>query len=119
MSKPLTVTTHDVPEVPGTRRRSAARPKAPRATRDPEGTRARIMRAARDEFAANGLAGARIDRIADMAGTNKRMLYYHVGNKEDLFLAVLEEAYADIRAAERELSLETLEPPDAIARLIA
>lgn len=97
-------------------------PKKPRKTgtpRDPEGTRARILAAARDEFARYGLGGARVDRIAAAADTNKRMLYYHVGNKESLYLAVLEAAYADIRAAERKLSLETLAPPDAIARLIA
>ncbi|PWC31861.1 TetR family transcriptional regulator [Azospirillum sp. TSO22-1] len=78
-----------------------------------------MLAAARDEFARHGLGGARVDRIAEAAGTNKRMLYYHVGNKEELYLAVLEAAYADIRAAERALSLETLAPPDAIARLIS
>jgi AcrR family transcriptional regulator len=61
--------------------------------RDPEGMRLRILEAAKQEFAAHGLAGARVDRIAAEAGANKRMLYYHVGNKEDLYLAVLEGAY--------------------------
>ncbi|HKP24807.1 MAG TPA: helix-turn-helix domain-containing protein, partial [Dongiaceae bacterium] len=51
--------------------------------------RIRIIEAAKQEFAAHGLAGARVDRIAANAGANKRMLYYHVGNKEDLYLAVL------------------------------
>jgi AcrR family transcriptional regulator len=46
------------------------------------------------------------------------MLYYHVGNKEDLYLAVLEGAYEKIRAEERGLDLEHLDPPDAIERLI-
>ena len=55
--------------------------------------RLRILEAAKQEFAAHGLAGARVDRIAANAGANKRMLYYHVGNKEDLYLAVLEGAY--------------------------
>src|SRR6059058_5820599 len=50
--------------------------------RDPEGMRIRILEAAKQEFAAHGLAGARVDRIAVNAGANKRMLYYHVGNKE-------------------------------------
>ena len=57
-------------------------------------------------------------RIAQKAGANKRMLYYHVGNKEDLYLAVLEGAYEKIRAEERELDLEHLAPPEAIERLI-
>jgi len=89
-----------------------------KATRDPEGTRARIMAAATEEFARYGLGGARVDRIAEQAGTNKRMLYYHVGNKEELYLAVLEDAYAHIRDTERTLNLDKLAPPEAIARLI-
>jgi AcrR family transcriptional regulator len=86
--------------------------------RDPEGMRLRIIEAAKQEFAAHGLAGARVDRIAEKAGANKRMLYYHVGNKEDLYLTVLEGAYEKIRAEERELDLEHLAPPEAIERLI-
>lgn len=86
--------------------------------RDPEGMRIRILEAAKQEFAAHGLAGARVDRIAAKAGANKRMLYYHVGNKEDLYLTVLEAAYEKIRVEERGLDLEHLEPPEAIARLI-
>ena len=86
--------------------------------RDPEGMRIRIIEAAKQEFAAHGLAGARVDRIAANAGANKRMLYYHVGNKEDLYLEVLEGAYQQIRAEERGLDLEHLDPPQAIERLI-
>ncbi|WP_448206695.1 TetR family transcriptional regulator [Azospirillum sp. sgz302134] len=96
----------------------AGKADVPKATRDPEGTRARILAAATEEFARHGLGGARVERIAEVAGTNKRMLYYHVGNKESLYLAVLEGAYERIRVAERTLSLETLAPPEAIARLI-
>src|SRR3979411_1781600 len=80
--------------------------------------RLRILKAAKAEFAAHGLAGARVDRIAANAGANKRMLYYHVGNKEDLYLAVLEGAYEKIRAEERGLDLERRDPREAIARLI-
>ena len=86
--------------------------------RDPEGMRQRILAAAKREFSDYGLAGARVDRIAAEAGANKRMLYYHVGNKEDLYLTVLEGAYADIRAEERELNLEHIDPPEAIEVLI-
>jgi AcrR family transcriptional regulator len=86
--------------------------------RDPEGMRLRILEAAKQEFATHGLAGARVDRIAIKAGANKRMLYYHVGMKDDLYLAVLEEAYEKIRAEERGLDLEHLAPPEAIKRLI-
>ncbi len=86
--------------------------------RDPAGMRLRILEAAKQEFAAHGLAGARVDRIADKAGANKRMLYYHVGNKDDLYLAVLEGAYEKIRGEERDLDLEHLDPPTAIRRLV-
>ncbi|MDB5502597.1 MAG: transcriptional regulatory protein [Tardiphaga sp.] len=87
--------------------------------RDPEGMRIRILEAAKKEFAARGLAGARVDRIAAQAGANKRMLYYHVGKKDDLYLAVLEGAYEKIRVEERALDLEHLDPPDAIESLIS
>src|SRR3954470_5755104 len=80
--------------------------------------RLRILEAAKQEFAAHGLAGARVDRIAAKAGASKRMLYYHVGKKDDLYLAVLEGAYEKIRREERGLDLEHLAPPDAISRLI-
>jgi AcrR family transcriptional regulator len=86
--------------------------------RDPEGMRIRILEAAKKEFAAHGIGGARVDRIAAEAGANKRMLYYHVGNKEDLYLAVLEGAYEQIRVEERGLDLDHLDPPEAITRLI-
>jgi AcrR family transcriptional regulator len=86
--------------------------------RDAEATRRRILQAARAEFARHGLGGARIDRIATAARSNKRMLYYYFGNKEGLFLAALEATYDDIRAAERKLHLEALEPLDAIERLV-
>src|SRR5215472_16436278 len=80
--------------------------------------RLRILDAAKQEFASHGLAGARVDRIAAKAGANKRMLYYHIGKKDDLYLAVLEGAYEQIRAEERTLDLEHLDPPEEIRRLI-
>ena len=51
--------------------------------------RERILDAASAEFAAAGFAGARVDDIAARAGVNKAMLYYHVGDKEALYAAVL------------------------------
>jgi len=87
-------------------------------TRDPEQTRGRILEAAKAEFARVGLGGARVDRIAQEAGANKRMLYYYFGNKEDLFLAVLEAAYEHIRSAEKGLHLDEVEPQEAIRRLV-
>lgn len=88
------------------------------AVRDADASRARILEAATVEFAGCGLAGARVDRIATAAGANKRMLYYYFGNKEALYLAVLEAAYARIRAAERDLLLTGLAPDQAVRRLV-
>ena len=93
---------------------TAARPRV----RDAEATRARILVAAKREFARNGLGGARVDEIAERAKANKRMIYHYFGSKEDLFRAVLEEVYAHIRAAERKLDLDALEPKAALERLV-
>lgn len=62
-----------------------------RAGRDPEGTRRRILDAALTEFAAKGISGARVDAIAERAGTNKRMIYHYFASKEGLYRAVLHE----------------------------
>jgi AcrR family transcriptional regulator len=95
---------------------SGAEPK-PR-TRDADATRARILDAAKAEFARLGLGGARVDEIADKARANKRMIYHYFGSKEELFTAVLEEAYLDIRNAEQELQLSHLSPRDALVKLV-
>lgn len=87
-------------------------------TRDPIATQARILAAAKVEFAGKGLAGARVDTIASRAKINKRMIYHYFDSKDKLFLAVLETAYEDIRNKERDLKLETLEPLAAIERLV-
>lgn len=81
-------------------------------------TRQRLLDAALAEFAAKGLAGARVDEIAARAGANKRMLYAHFGSKEELWLVVLERAYAAKRAEERALAVDDLPPVDAMRRLV-
>src|SRR5271156_3529378 len=94
-----------------------ARRKADR-TRDPERTKADILTVATKEFASHGLSGARIDTIAALMRTSKRMIYYYFGSKEGLYLAVLEKVYGDIRSVEQELDLANLPPTDAIRRMI-
>ncbi len=89
-----------------------------RIKRDPEGNRRSILAAATREFSEQGFGGASVNKIAERAGTSKRMLYHYYGNKEALFLAVLEATYADIRRAERELDLELVDPEDSITRLV-
>jgi TetR/AcrR family transcriptional regulator len=59
------------------------------AARDPEATKRRILDAARHEFSAKGISGARVDTIAARAKVNKRMLYYYFGSKEGLFREIL------------------------------
>lgn len=86
-------------------------------TRDPERTRSHILTAARKAFARHGLAGARVDAIAAASRVNKRMIYYYFADKEGLFLATLEEIYAELCAASEALDLEA--PPEtALARYI-
>jgi AcrR family transcriptional regulator len=60
-----------------------------KAKRDPKGTRERILAAALDEFAEHGLAGARVGHIAERAGINKAMIYYHFDSKEALYDHIL------------------------------
>ncbi len=86
--------------------------------RDPAKNQERILKAATAEFARHGLGGARVDRIAERAGANKRMLYYYYGNKEALFLAVMEASYSQIRNAERSLKLGETDPVEGIRRLV-
>lgn len=86
--------------------------------RDPERTRAAILAAATHEFTAKGLSGARVDTIAKRAGVNKRMLYHYFGDKEGLYLAVLEATYAAIRTAEVGLNLRDLGPVDGMRKLV-
>jgi AcrR family transcriptional regulator len=86
--------------------------------RDADRSQSTILAAARDEFAEYGLGGARMDRIAERAGLNKRLIYYYFEDKEKLFQAVLEQAYRHIREEEAALHLAELEPATAVRRLI-
>ena len=96
----------------------AAATQAPKAVqRDPERTRAVILAAAAAEFAEKGFGGARVDAIAARAGTNKRMLSHYFGDKEALYLVVLEEAYAGIRGAEATLDLSQRDPEEGLREL--
>ncbi len=99
-------------------KKAAARRAAEPRPRDADRSQRDILDAARDEFALHGLGGARMDRIAERAAVNKRLIYYYFGSKERLFLAVLERVYEDIRSAEQQLELTQCEPAEAIRRLI-
>jgi AcrR family transcriptional regulator len=95
-------------------RNSALRPnrgqRSQQRARNPERTKSDILVAAREEFCEFGLDGARVDRIAERATANKRLLYHYFGNKEALYSAVLVDAYREIREGEMGLHLGDLPP---------
>jgi AcrR family transcriptional regulator len=82
-----------------------------------ERTREDILDVATAEFAAHGYAGARVDEIAARTRTTKRMIYYHFGSKQGLYLTVLERVYAQIRRVERGIQVDELSPDEALRRL--
>ncbi len=86
--------------------------------RDPDQTRRAILEAARTEFCQHGFNGARIERISRRSKTNMRMIYHYFGNKEGMYLSVLESVYSDIRNQELELDLAAKPPLDAMRRLV-
>jgi AcrR family transcriptional regulator len=93
-------------------------PKESGRTNDPARTMAGILEVATREFAEKGLSGARIDAIADATRTSKRMIYYYFGNKEGLYVAVLEEAYRRVRAIEAGLHLKDMSPEAGLRQLV-
>ena len=100
-------------------KRRAGRPAATTArTNDPQRTMDNIVEVATKEFADKGLSGARIDEIAALTHTSKRMIYYYFTSKEGLYVAVLEEAYRRIRSIEATLQLDDLEPEAALRKLV-
>ena len=82
--------------------------------RDAAATRARLLAAARREFAAFGIAGARVDRIAADAASNKAQIYHYFGSKEQLFDAVFT---AVVDELVHELPLDVDDLPGYAARL--
>ena len=86
--------------------------------RSPEEVQARILAAATHEFSEHGFAGARIERISKQARTVDRMLYYYFGNKERLYQAVFERAFAQMIAAERDFRVPADDPALGMAMLI-
>ena len=91
----------------------------PKAIRNPEASRARILDAARIEFVSHGLSGGRVDRIAEQSSVNKNLIYHYFGSKDALYLAVLERIYADLRARQRDQELRGLPPVEGMKRLVS
>jgi TetR/AcrR family transcriptional regulator len=95
------------------RRRSGRRPGPA-----PDDSRQRIFIAAAREFAARGFAGASVDRIADAAGFNKAMIYYHFGSKAALYRDILRDMFEAVGAAMSVAAASPLPPADKIRQFI-
>jgi AcrR family transcriptional regulator len=102
----------------GEKRRRQKPDGSPTRAQDPEGTRRNILEIASEEFALNGLAGARVDEIAARTRSSKRMIYYYFGDKEGLYLSALENAYRLVREGEAKLDIEGLSPVEALTKLV-
>ncbi|MFZ4808877.1 MAG: TetR/AcrR family transcriptional regulator [Hyphomicrobiaceae bacterium] len=90
----------------------------PAGSRSADATRARILDAARIEFVTEGLNGARVDRIAARSRTNKNLIYHHFGNKEGLYLRVLEDIYGALRAHQNDAEVANLSPIEGMKVLV-
>jgi len=96
---------------------TAAPDRAAERVRDAARTRGEILDVATAEFAAHGYNGARVDEIAALTRTTKRMIYYHFGGKKQLYIAVLERAYTRIRSAEQQVNVDEMDPVSAVRRI--
>ena len=90
----------------------------PPKSRDSERSKLAILTAAREEFSRVGLGGARVDRIAEKAMVDKKLVYYYFKDKDKLFAAVLESVYAEIRDDQLYLDLKQMPPLIALRRMV-
>ena len=100
-------------------RPAAATPKAAsaRPARNSDGTRQRILDAAIREFASEGYSGARVDAICKRARANPRMIYHYFGDKDGLYVTVLEHVLGDLRGAELKLEVDHVAPLTGMLQL--
>lgn len=85
--------------------------------RDAERTKAALLDAAAAEFAEKGFSSARVEDIAQRVGLTKRLVFYYFDSKEKLYIAVLENAYQQIRTEEEALGEASLPPREALASI--
>lgn len=90
---------------------------SPKNRRDADTTRARLLRVGITEFATKGYSGARIDAIANRAKVNIRMIYHYFGGKENLYIEVLEQTLAKLRAEELKLDFSRVAALDGLMQL--
>lgn len=96
----------------------SARQRRIRGSRDAEAARAAILDAAIAEFTAKGLAGARMEAIAQAAGVAKGLAFHHFGSKDGLWAAALAEIYRRLRVGQDEAALDALGPVEGMRRLV-
>jgi AcrR family transcriptional regulator len=83
-----------------------------------QATQENILRAATKVFAKHGFAGGRIEQISKAAKSHDRMIYYYFGNKEELFIAVIEDTYRRFNEAESKLALDIHNPVEDLKTLV-
>jgi AcrR family transcriptional regulator len=81
-----------------------------------ERTKQDIIQVATEEIATHGLTGARVDEIAKRTSTSKAMIYYYFGSKNGLYLAVMDNIYANIRKAEESAHIAPDAPASSMLR---
>lgn len=112
-----------VSDVPKTRRkRVAAEPahlpaEKARAKRNPDGTKKRILQAAIREFALEGYSGARVESICKRSRANPRMIYHYFGDKDGLYVTVLEHVLGELRREELKLEVDHVAPLEGMLEL--
>lgn len=85
--------------------------------RGAHGTQERILRAATTAFAMKGYSGARVDSICRAARANPRMIYHYFGDKDGLYIAVLDHVLGQLRGEELKLAMDHVEPLEGIVQL--
>lgn len=85
---------------------------------DDDNLKRKLLLCAVNEFAEYGYEGARVDNIVKAAGCSKQTVYHHYGNKEKLFISVLEYSWCDIRSKEAALVFEEGKPIENLERII-
>lgn len=83
-----------------------------------QATQENILRAATKVFAKHGFAGGRIEQISKAAKSHDRMIYYYFGNKEALFIAVIEDTYRRFNEAESKVVLNFDDPVEDLKALV-
>jgi AcrR family transcriptional regulator len=103
--------------VPGAVRAPAARAQSPRPARNRDISRERLLQAAIKEFSAKGYSGARVDAICRASRSNPRMLYHYFGDKDGLYVAVLEHVLGELRREELKLEVDHVGPLEGMMQL--